>query len=655
VSAIAGWLLFVLLPGAGVALALAPALRRSPLLVLAVGPALGFALAAASSWLLDLAGQGPWPGVLVVDAAAMVLGGGRLWVAGSRRRSPDEVTEIDAPADEGPQPDADRRIALGLLVVAMVIGAAMWLAPGAPSVPSTRDVQNHAYFTARIARENSVDPAVVLARSPSSRDSAVSFYPLASHTTMAVAHRATGAGIPDLLITWAVLSSVVTLPCGLFVLARRLLPGRGAAPGWAALVGSTLVLFPYQPMYWGGIALIVGMTCVPGTLAMALEAVDAPAGGIPSPRTLAVLTASTVVGTAMVHSSQLALVGVVLLAFAVHDLTDAADRTRTWRRWLTLGALVTLVVAPAVVSMLAGATERADVEETLSLGASEVVLRLLSLDIDEGPAQAVVGLLALAGVVVMATRRRQRTFGRMWALLAVAGLFAALFAALSLTGPLWELLRPATIPWYRSWWRIPYNLALLAPLFAAVALEEAGRALSRASRPARRPASVAAGLAVLLLVVNVPTGLHALREAGVRDQLFTSGQLAMFDDLARRRRDASDEAKVLNQENDGTAWLYVLEGVPTYSALLPFDDEIERDADSYLRSTFAEGDGGQAARTLGAAGFGYALVRDNTYHDEPAALDPERLTATPGFELIDHQGSLWLFEIVPPSGGRTEG
>jgi hypothetical protein len=123
----------------------------------------------------------------------------------------------------------------------------------------------------------------------------------------------------------------------------------------------------------------------------------------------------------------------------------------------------------------------------------------------------------------------------------------------------------------------------------------------------------------------------------------------MFDDLARRRPGASDEAKVLNQENDGTAWLYVLEGVPTYSALLPFDDEIEREADSYLRSTFAGGDGEQAARTLGAAGFGYALVRDNTYHDEPAALDPERLTATPGFELIDRQGSLWLFEI---SGSR---
>jgi hypothetical protein len=510
-------------------------------------------------------------------------------------------------------------------------------------------VQNHAYFTARIARENSVDPAVVLARSPSSRDSAVSFYPLASHTTMAVAHRATGAGIPDLLITWAVLSSVVTLPCGLFVLARRLLPGRGAAPGWAALVGSTMVLFPYQPMYWGGIALIVGMTCVPGTLAMALETVDAPPEGSPSPRTLAVLTAATVVGTTMVHSSQLALVGVVLLAFAVHDLADEADRSRSWRRWLTLGALVALVVTPAVVSMLAGATERADVEETLSLGAAEVVLRLLSLDIDEGPAQAVVGLLALAGVVVMVAQRRRRTFGRMWALLAVAGLFAALFAALSLTGPLWELLRPATIPWYRSWWRIPYNLALLAPLFAAVALEEAGRALSRVPGRARRPASVAVGLAVLLLVVNVPTDLHALREAGVRDQLFTSGQLAMFDDLARRRPGASDEAKVLNQENDGTAWLYVLEGVPTYSALLPFDDEIEREADSYLRSTFAGGDGEQAARTLGAAGFGYALVRDNTYHDEPAALDPERLTATPGFELIDRQGSLWLFEI---SGSR---
>jgi hypothetical protein len=647
VSAIAGWLLFVLLPGAGVALAFAPGLRRSPVLVLAVGPALGYALAAASAWLLELVGHGPWPGVLVADVAAVALGGGRLWIARSRRRPPEVGADAGGAAGAAAQsrPDVERRIALALLGVSIVVGAAVWLAPGVPSVPSTRDVQNHAYFTARIARENTVDPAVVLARSPTSRDAAASFYPLASHTTMAMAHRATGAGIPDRLITWAVLSSVVTLPCGLFVLARRLLPDRGAAPGWAALAGSTLVLFPYQPMYWGGIALVVGMACVPGTLAMVVEAVDAPLDASPTRRSLTVLAAFAVGGTTMVHSSQLALIGLILLAFAVHDLSTAADRARLWRRWAALGGLVALVVAPVVLSMLVGATERADLEETVALRAPEVVWRLLSFDVDEGPAQAAAGLLALSGAVVMVAQRRRHPPGRMWALLGVAGVLAILFAALSLEGTVWELLRPASIPWYRSWWRLPYNLAILAPLFAAVALEECRRLLTTPASPLRRAGTVAGVLALLVVLSGAPIAVHALDEAGVRRSLFSDGQLAMFDDLAHVRDAAAGPPKVLNQENDGTAWLYVLDGVPTYSALKPFDAGAELEADAFVREAFRS-DGGSAADELTDAGFTHALVRDNTYHDEPAVLDPAELAATPGFELVDHRGSLWLFEIV---------
>lgn len=664
VGSVVAWALFALAPGVGLLLCARPGLRSRPALVVGAAPAVTFGLLFLVAQALAMAGIGPWPlapvlGLAVVGTAAVVrLARHRTHATPpSPARVPDSAAP-DAFAPDAAAPDApaaspeaspgagERRAAALMGAAAVVVGAAIWAwsMGGLPSVPPNRDSQNHAYFVARIVEEDTIDPGVVLAESPGQTDSVASFYPLALHTDVAVARQVTGLAVPDLLLAWTLLSAVVVLPLGLFALVRRLVPDRPLAAGLTALVTPLVGLFPYQPITWGGLAVIIGLALVPGAVALALWAVEdrgvAPLG----------LAAVALAGVVLVHSSQVALLVVLLVPFLVADLLRSrrdqpAAVPGPWlvaaaTPWALLAAGTAILLAPSVLGLLTGAGERADHSVVPDLGLLDGAGHLFNLDVGSLVAQPVLGLLALVGLVTSFRSRRLRP-------LAVgATVLVLLYLVGTQTGQPWALGRPLTRPWYMSWWRLAYNVALLVPVFVGLALDTARTEVRRRAGTSSRAIAVASCAVLALIGLRMTDGPSALVSAAFRTQaLLGTEETDLMADLAERP-DAT--GTILNQENDGTTWMYALEGLTSLSAIQAFRQGQDAEDRAYLLDHIADAaTDRRVADLLDRWDIRYLLVNDRTYMREPAALTVDELRAAPGITVVDHRGSMWLFRVDP--------
>lgn len=689
-AAVLCWLLVSTLPGAATCMLLWPALLRRPATLIVAGAATTFAVTGVVASLLHLGGLGPWPGVAVVWVVLVLAGTVRLVL-----RPPPPSTTPSSQADL--QRSATRTAGV-LLGVAIALAAVVWTTSAEGTIPPNRDSANHAYFAARIVRENTLDAEVVLAESPTNLAPAASYYPLTLHTQIAVAHRLTGVSVGELLLAAAIVAGGLWLPLGGFLLARRLLPERPEVAGLTALVAVSAAVVPYQPMWWGGITLVVGLSLVPGTLAVVLRVTSersqarASVTGTSVARTT--VAAAAVAGTVAVHPSQLALLVVLFGAFAATDLlrsrrprgqeeapppgppdtpldtrpsipppeaptgggtrgtggvaiaapprsevsagrSPAESRTpsQVVRAWGLVAVLSAVVLAPSTLGLASGTSERADHHATRHDTVPVGLQRLVSLDLDNGATQPVLGVLALVGVVLGWRERRLRP------LLGIVGAFTVLFLAAAVGGPLWRGLSPLTVPWYRSWWRLLYNVALFLPLLAALSLDE----LRRRLRGVVGAGAAAAIVALVPVVVLAPAAARTLRLGFENQVLLDGADLAVMERLAER---IDPGTTVLNQENDATAWMYATEGLPAFSALLGFarsEDAAQRD---WLLAHLGELDTDpRVAELLDRWDVGYVMVNDRTYISEEPALVPSELVDVEGLELVEHTDTLWVWRV----------
>jgi hypothetical protein len=657
------------------------------------GAATTFAVTGVAAAVLQLAGLGPWPGVAVVWMILVAAGAARVAL-----RPP---TPCSAPRPRTGQDRTSTRIGVVLLGIAIALAAVLWTTSVEGTIPPNRDSANHAYFVARIARENTLDAEVVLAESPTNLAPAASYYPLTMHTQIAVAHRLTGVSVGELLLAAAMVAGGLWLPLGGFLLARRLVPDRPEVAGMAALIAVSAAVFPYQPMWWGGITLVVGLSLVPGTLAVVLWVTSGRSQVRPSATdsapARAAVAAAAVAGTVVVHPSQLALLVVLFGAFAAADLlrarrcktrdgeprpstplappaTDPASMpvhqppidgaraprgsgglavaapprseaatgqpppdlrtpSQVVRAWGLVAVLSVVVLAPSTIGLASGAAERADHHATRHDTVSVGVQRLVSLDLDNGATQPVLGVLALIGVGLGWRERRLRP------LLGVVGALAVLFLAAVVGGPLWRGLSPLTVPWYRSWWRLLYNVALFLPLLAALTLDELRRRL-------RGVTGAGVGVAIVALVpivVLAPSSARTLRLGFENQVLLDDADLAVMERLAERIEPGTT---VLNQENDATSWMYATEGLPAFSALLGFsrsEDATQRD---WLLAHLSELDTDPRVRQLlDRWNIGYVMVDDRTYTTEEPVLVPSALLGVEGLHMVEHTDALWLWRV----------
>ena len=126
-------------------------------------------------------------------------------------------------------------------------------------VPPNDDGTHHGLFVARILATHGIDVSRVVVTDVLTGTPTSVFYPLAMHvtaSTIAVPGPAIGVALNA---TWLAIATV-SLPFGMYLLARRTFPTARRAAVAVAMVSVLTPQLLVTPTFWGGIALIAGMS-----------------------------------------------------------------------------------------------------------------------------------------------------------------------------------------------------------------------------------------------------------------------------------------------------------------------------------------------------------------------------------------------------------
>jgi Family of unknown function (DUF6541) len=610
---------------------------------LTVFEVVGVAAAASFGVVFVTAAWATWLGVPVGPPLFVALVGALAVLAGVRCRR----GIVRPVADRG---DPDRTgtrnrgtsllLATALVALGVVAGAAVWVGAmdGRGTTPPNYDGSNHGFMVARIAATERVDPSSVVVADGRGTQPAADYYPLGLHAPVAIAQRVSGAPIADLLDLAAVLFAAFVFPVGLFALTRMLWPDEPLAAGFAALVGALLTLFPYRPIAWGGIPLLVGMTLVPVTIVLVSRAV-----GDGWSRATAGLAGLVLAGSFAVHNSQILvivfLVGLLVATDAVRRRSSAVARD-AFVRLAGIGAIGAVLLAPTLGSFFAGASERASFRDTGTTDVGTFLHRLVTLELDVPWRQGWLALLALAGITVMLWRRRPA-----WVIGAVAMGALTTLAAVS-DGWLSDVL---TFPWYREAARVAYNLAFFVPVFAGVALA-AACALARRGGVGTNwgYALVTVAVAALLYPLAGKAALDHNRtivESGFTDfEPAGPDQVAAFEFLGAH---AAPGSVVLDDRNvDGALWMYAFGGArPLFGLDAASHDRVLLDRE-YLRRHFgAWGSDPKVDRLVRRFGVRYVYYGEGVFAGSRHELSLARLEAMPQLRELFRRGGAHLFAL----------
>jgi hypothetical protein len=550
--AVALWLLLTLLPGVVLLAAVRPA--AGWVAVATAAPAVSLGLVHGWSVLLTLVGVAVEP-VTVLPVAFGVPAVVGVLAVRSRGR--------------GVRP----RVGLGrpeTAVVALVSLACLvlwWRATsGASLVPPNDDGNNHGLYAGRILALHTVDALQVTVGDLASGTPTGTYYPLSMHTVAALVS-ALGGGDPGrVLVVATMLAAAVALPFGMAVLTRRLFPSlRWAAPA-AALLAVAFPAFPYYVSYWGGLALIAGLSLT-APLVDALVAVP----DEPRPWLAGVVVGLGLAGMFGLHNTELVTVLLLaaLLLVATWHRDGAAYLRRALPGLLTAGAMVVLFAVPQLGALAAGLSARTGLAllpaqspaHALGLalttffgtgGVADAVLHSpRGVTVAGSPLFVVSGVilaaLTLLGCVVAWRRGRPE-----W----VVGLAATLLLTWwsAVRGPGADLL---TIPWYSRWDRVAINeLLFIAPLCAVGAVALAGRLAANRSQTV--VGVVAGALVAVPLLPQAAASRQTVNFAFSQASLIHDPERAAFSFLAAHVR-AGD--RVLNDATDGSGWMWTLDGV----------------------------------------------------------------------------------------------
>ena len=633
-----------LLP-AGVVYALVGAqVGRHRLEFLAAAPPVSIGVLFVGAEVLGLLGIPLFPALPVLLVAGLAVG-----VLVHRGRAvPSSGADPSTDGERTRDGRVRERIAVVLLVVSMLVGGAVWAVAlaGQPDAPPSRDGEYHGFFVKRIADTGAIDPAEVLVTDPVTEDRAAGFYPLGLHNMASMAHRLSGLDIGLLLTAFEVFFAAAALPSGLFVLVRRLVPAEPLAAGFTALITPFIAAFPYPAAASSNLTLVVGMSMAPATIVMVSRAADAV-----SRRWSHVTIGSVcVVGTAATHTSQIALMAVVVLLLQGEAVWgDRSDRDAVGRRLGNLAAtaaFAAVLYLPGLLGLSTALSERSDflLEPTSTLTAA--VGSVATMAFAASTAQASMALLIGAGLWRAARNRVLTT----WTLCLAA--MVMIFLATSVEGGVLELLRPFTSPWYRSPWKSSFNVPLVASVFAGYALAGVVSVVERALRPRLHPRPrqltaagiVAGGLVFAAGPAVLRQPVDTLRDAWETNARTTGEMVAAFEFLAANA--PSGTGVVLNEERDGSAWMYAMTGLQPLLGVYQYDESPTTADRLYLLSHISDYRTDPRVRELIERwDVGYVLVSDEGFVDEPPRLSREALLGSPGFEEVFSAGTAHVFRI----------
>ncbi|NEK57982.1 hypothetical protein GCU56_08870 [Geodermatophilus sabuli] len=573
--------LLTVVPG----LLLALALRMRGWAAVGAAPLLTVALVLVAIVVVSLAGVDWTP----VSAAAVALAGIAVAFVGAgalearaRRRSRRPVDPDVGPAGPAADPadDADEResrlwslLAVAGVVLGAVIGFAT-LVPGTDGLTSANqgfDALFHVNLIENITRSGDVAPSV--AGDLNGYPDGASVYPDAFHAMASLVDQVHGTSLTS---TNALLTGIpLVAGLGLVALLRTLGLVRAAAV--APVVLASTSGFPIDLIWRGPVWVFAfGIALVPAFLVLLARTLD---------RRDTVTTVGlglATAGLALMHPSAAltaAVFGICLVVGRWLQRGDVPARDVLRRDLVVLvpaAAVAAVLALPLIGQALVDTGGGTVVDWPIAQSPGEAVGELLFYNYDNDHPQLWLAIAALVGLAV-GWRSPQL---RWW--YAATGVFVLLCVmAAAYEGRLVQLL---TGPWWNDRFRFKGVVFLGLSVFAAVGVTHLGGLLAGLVRrvttrwhermPAlRTPALAAAGVVVVLALVGVLSGFYVQEN---RDRLATAyvpggGGSVSDDDLAAFDvlRDLAGAGPVLNDPNDGSAWMWALADVqPVFGAAL---------------------------------------------------------------------------------------
>jgi hypothetical protein len=479
-----------------------------------------------------------------------------------RRPKAIDVSDHEDPGQPAPNRELATTIGFALLGLGMVIGLFTWARgiAGNSLVPPSSDAAYHGFFIARILETRSIDVAKIAVTDPAGHFHVVSYYPFAMHASAALAAQLTGAGIGQVLNAFTVLFSAVMLPLGMFALARMLAPESPLIAGFTALLVPSVALFPYAPVQFGDIPIVVGMAVVPISVVVIIEAVARP-DAAPIRVSGLIAAALALLAIVAVHSSQLPIT-VVLVALVVLERSVRAHSSRMFGRatiralMVSAGAIV--LFTPSLRSFANGVSERSAFDNTPVRALHDVIGPTLALDpgaFTHPTRQTGLALLAALGAVIWLLSRRYAWVAG-YALVVGVMLFAAVSDS--------ALSEALSLPWYRGPGRIGWNRAFFVSFFAGVAVACAVTAVVRWRKNSRTSLIVTSIVAVAVLGASIghrgyQTSSAMLRYSFSHNALVTHESEAAFawlDQHARQGDTILNDVNALGITTDDSVWMY---------------------------------------------------------------------------------------------------
>lgn len=654
------------LPGAVLLSALG--LRRDPVLLLALSPAVSVAMAGLCGVLTGWLGL-PF-GVLTFGALTLLAGGAVL--VATRRRG-------DRPSRPRRRPVREQVVqASGFVLVlgGVVAGVATWLRGlgGLATVPQEHDMVVHTLLTSYISRTGRGAPWEVLPLDVVTGEP-VYFYPAGMHLLAAVVTDVTGDAVTAINSVTVILLAVVlsvSAAALTWVAAGRLRLGRGSA-AVAASMASLVAAGLYRPTFQlahdgGGLPNAAALAMTPAVVAGLLM--------LPTmSRRAAVGVGLACVGVVWVHPSAAVSVGVTAVAWWAGDAFIRRHR-RDLRglpgRLLIAGGTAGLLLVPLVLSSASAASRTTGFPaDTAAAGLSGAVGSTLGLAyggyLDPPRATGQLWAAALVAVGVAAVLMLRRGFGPVGAWGVWTSISVAYFLSPS-SGPETVI----TDFFYKALVRVWSHVSLLVPVLAGLGVVLAVNRLAILLRRSRgglagrvRAPWIAVPLAVLAFAAYaVGPGLSYARvnTEAVASRYGEPDFVRVGPDDRRAGewldgRIAAGE-RVLNSPNDGSTFLYVEYGIPVVNVYplglpqAPYSYELLRSFNRYpldreirnmllgLNVTWVYVD--SRAPVIGAAGSPEGWAGDGVFDLAPGLQD---LDGLPGLRREFRSGSVSIYSL----------
>lgn len=523
---------------------------------------------------------------------------------------------------------------------------------------------------------------------PFADDSA--FYPSAWHCIAAMAMSVTGVACSTAVNATNALLSAVVLPSSMFVLLRTLFAGRRSVVYAGAFVSMLFAAFPWGFLTFGPLyPNLLSYVLIPAAAAVFVK-MFVPGLFAWQRTAFAFVFVMGLVSLALSQPNAVFSLGVflapycVVLAMRIADAKRIPDSARPWLKVIfALLAIVAIAGIWCVMYKMPFLRAVVAFEWPAKAEPVQALANIVLLSFVETPAQPLLALVVAIGAAAALADRSKR-----WIVFSYAFACAIYFFDMATNGFLKHLLSGF---WYTDQWRTAAMAALFAVPLAALGVSTLARgakvlvsSLASPREGASRYARCAAAIVPLLVAAAVafPTfelsGFCRIEGASsvIGDRVEKQNAevpLNMLGDDERRFVDevqkvVSEDELVINEPDDGSVFLYGLDGMRTYYRYFTgYGLESGESEDSLLiRGHLDEiATNAEVKEAVDRLGADYVLVLDQG-EVEPRGPNGEArrflpvhgvskeawqgivdiTDETPGFEVVLSEGDMRLYRIV---------